>query len=540
MEKRLWLASTAALIILGISQTACSTTGSAPAAAQPTQAPVALTRTFGEPYRPSYHFTPPKAWMNDPNGMVYYKGLYHLFYQHYPEGNTWGPMSWGHAVSKDMVHWEDRPIALAPDQHGLIFSGSAVVDWNNTSGLGTKTNPPLVAIYTYDNGELKKAGLPGQSQGIAFSVDDGKTWNKYEGNPVLPPPASKPDFRDPKVIWHDASKSWVMALAVGDQTEFYTSPDLKTWTYASAFGRGIGAHGGVWECPDLVPFKVKGTGETKWVLIQSLNPGGANSGAGTQYFVGDFDGREFKMDQKFTAQLQAQGPQWLDWGRDNYAAVTWSDISKTDGRVLSIGWMNNWDYAEKIPPTAWRGANTLPRELTLHDTGNGYSLRSNPVAEVSKLHGKTHVTQPQRVTESLSANIPADQVMRSAITLEFAKVDGAIAYLEFSNDQGETYQVGLDGKSQKYFSDRRKSGRIDFSEKFASAVHTAPRTSTADTVKMRVYTDSASVELFADDGATVMTDTVFPLHPYTKVKFVVNGQPVSVSKLEAIDIKSIW
>lgn len=479
--------------------------------------------------------------MNDPNGMVYYKGLYHLFYQHYPDGNTWGPMSWGHAVSKDLLHWVDRPVALSPDQYGLIFSGGAVVDWKNTSGLGTRENPPLVAIFTYDNAELKKAGLPPQSQGIAYSIDEGKTWTKYAGNPVLPGPVGKPDFRDPKVIWHEPSNSWVMALAVGDRTEFYTSSDLKTWTFASEFGRGIGAHGGVWECPDLVPIKVAETGETKWVLIQSLNPGGANGGSGTQYFVGDFDGKAFKLDQKFKAQLDEHGPQWIDWGRDNYAGVTWSDVPKEDGRVLTIGWMNNWDYAEKIPPTAWRGANTLPRELTLHATTDGYSLRSNPVSELAELEGKRYATNPQQVADSLSLNVPSNKVMQSVITLEFQQpMSGTVAYLEFSNAVGDLYKIGLDAGSGRYFSDRRQSGHVDFSEKFASAVHTAPRVAKSEIVKMKVYIDKSSIEFFGDEGITAITDSVFPKEPYTTVRFVVDGQPVNQVKLELTEIKSIW
>jgi fructan beta-fructosidase len=507
---------------------------SLPVSAAPT------TTAYKEQYRPAYHFSPQKAWMNDPNGLIYYKGVYHLFYQYYPDGNTWGPMHWGHAVSRDMVHWVDKPIALSPDEHGMIFSGSAVVDWNNTSGLGARKTPPLVAIFTANNDNYEQDGLQEhQNEALAYSTDGGETWTKYKGNPVLRAPAGKPDFRDPKVRWNEATKSWVMTLAVGDHTEFYGSPDLKTWTYLSQFGAGLGAHGGVWECPDLFPIKVAETGKTKWVLLQSLNPGGPNGGSGTQYFVGDFNGKTFKLDSKFAAQLKAQGARWIDWGSDNYAGVTWSDIPKRDGRVLSIAWMSNWDYAEAVPTTVWRSAMTLPRELTLHVDAAGYSLRSQPVAELKTLWGPRHVTPPQIVSDRLQATVPAGAVTQSETTVEFPlPPQGTKAYLEFSNAEGDIYRIGYDG-DHGYFSDRRKSGVTEFSDKFANAIHTAPRISQADNVKMRVFMDRDSVEMFADDGASVMTESLFPREPYTKVTFVVNGVPVSLSELAVREIKSI-
>lgn len=503
--------------------------------------PVPTVEAYKEQYRPAYHFSPPKAWMNDPNGLVYYKGVYHLFYQYYPDGNTWGPMHWGHAVSNDLVHWQDRPIALAPDAHGFIFSGSAVVDWKNSSGLGTKDNPPLVAIFTYHNDNYKQAGLlQHQNQGIAYSTDGGQTWMKYKGNPVLLAPVDKPDFRDPKVRWNEASKSWIMTLAVGDHTEIYRSRDLKKWKYLSRFGEGLGAHGGVWECPDLFPIKVAETGATKWVLLQSLNPGGPNGGSATQYFVGDFDGKAFKLDPKFDDQLKAKGPHWIDWGSDNYAGVTWSDIPKSDGRVLTIGWMNNWDYGQVVPTTVWRSAMTLPRELTLHADSTGYSLRSQPAAEIARIKGKSYEVPAQAVSGSLQAPVPPEIVTQSETELEFPlPAQGTKAYMEFSNDKGDVYQVGYDGLTGKYFSDRRKSGVTDFSDKFANAVHTAPRNFQSETMKMRLFMDHDSVEMFADDGATVMTESLFPREPYTTIRFVVNGQPVNVTKLVVTEIKSI-
>ena len=329
-----------------------------------------------ETFRPQYHFTPATGWMNDPNGMVYYEGEYHLFYQHYPDSTVWGPMHWGHAVSKDMIHWEHLPIALYPDSLGYIFSGSAVIDWKNTSGLGTEKTPPMVAIYTYHDPEGDRAGrIDFQTQGIAYSFDKGRTWTKYEHNPVLPNPGIR-DFRDPKVSWNEVSNQWVMTLAVKDHIEFYSSPDLKKWSKLSEFGNAIGAHGGVWECPDLFPLKDE-QGNTKWVLFVSINPGGPQGGSATQYFVGDFDGKNFVPQDTTT--------RWIDYGADNYAGVTWSDIPASDGRRLFIGWMSNWQYANVVPTQAWRSATTLPREVTLLKNETAYELKFKPVVELEKI-----------------------------------------------------------------------------------------------------------------------------------------------------------
>lgn len=266
--------------------------------------------------------------MNDPNGLVFNQGVYHLFYQYYPEDIVWGPMHWGHAVSEDLVHWKHKPIALYPDEHGYIFSGSAVVDKNNTSGFGENGEAPLVAIFTYHSKEGEEAGrMDFQTQGVAYSLDNGNTWNKYEGNPIIQNDGIK-DFRDPKVFWHESSQSWILTLVAGDHAKFYTSKNLKDWTYLSDFGKSQGAHGGVWECPDLFPLQVDGSEEEKWVLIISINPGAPNGGSGTQYFVGDFDGKVFTSNQK--------EPKWLDYGTDNYAGVTYNNVPG-NGRFLLVG-----------------------------------------------------------------------------------------------------------------------------------------------------------------------------------------------------------
>ncbi|MBL0882935.1 MAG: glycoside hydrolase family 32 protein, partial [Chitinophagaceae bacterium] len=325
--------------------------------------------TEEELYRPDIHFTPPKAWMNDPNGMVYYKGVYHLFYQHNPDSSVWGPMHWGHATSKDLIEWQHEPIALFPDSIGTIFSGSAVVDSNNTAGFAKPGETALVAIYTQHNTEGERAGgLDFQTQSLAYSVDDGKTWIKYVENPVIKNPGIK-DFRDPKVIWLASQQKWVMSLAAQNKILFYSSKDLKNWTAESSFGENTGAHGGVWECPDLFPMQYDG--KTIWVLIVNLNPGAPNKGSGTQYFLGDFDGHHFKP---FTNQTL-----WLDYGPDNYAGVTWSNTG--DQKIL-IGWMSNWMYANQVPTTVWRSAMTIPRELKLMKLGEEWRLTSLPVSSL--------------------------------------------------------------------------------------------------------------------------------------------------------------
>lgn len=499
------------------------------------------TGTYKEDYRPAYHFTPPQGWMNDPNGLVYDNGQYHLFYQFHPYSTVWGPMHWGHAVSKDLVHWENRPVAIAPDERGTIFSGSAVLDVNNTTGFGTKENPPLVAVFTLYNEAYKATGLAqAQNQGLAYSLDQGRTWVKYKKNPVLKAALGKPDFRDPTVFWFEPTQSWIMPLAVGDHMEFYGSPDMKSWTFLSNFGYKLGAHGGVWECPDLVPMKVAETGETKWVLLQSLNPGGPNGGSATQYFVGDFDGHAFKLDPKFGDQLNGLGPRWVDWGRDNYASVTWSNVPDSDGRVLMIGWMNNWDYADKVPTQVWRGAMTLPRELTLHQTSAGYVLKSAPVRELGALEGDQFAVDPQVISSGLAVEVPPHIVSQSKLDATFATPsEGGKVKIEFSNEVGDVYRFSYDGTTKQYLSDRRKSGITDFSDKFAGAVHTAPRTATSDTLTLSVFMDRDSVEVFADAGETVMTESLYPKAPYTKITVFAEGHPLKIVDLKVSAIDSI-
>lgn len=485
---------------------------------------------YEEAHRPQFHFSPSANWMNDPNGLVHFDGEYHLFYQYHPDSAVWGPMHWGHAVSRDLMRWKHLPVALAPDARGYIFSGSAVVDWNNTSGFGDGETPPLVAVFTYHDMAKEKAGeAADESQAIAFSLDRGRSWTKFAGNPVLPNPGDQKDFRDPKVFWHAASARWVMALAAGDEILFYASPDLKNWTRLSAFGRGIGAHGGVWECPDLFPLVVAETGETKWALLVSLNPGGPQGGSATQYFIGDFDGTAFVPDADFPA------PQWIDWGRDNYAGVTWSDAP--DGRRLFIGWMSNWDYARDVPTAPWRSAMTLPRELSLHRAESGLRLRSRPAREFDALKGAP-VSRALTVSGAQPLDLDPALAQQGEIVLSFDRPAGGAMALVLSNDAGEAYALTYDAEADAFISDRTKAGRGDFSANFARA-HKAPRISDEARVTMRVILDRASAELFADEGDIAMTDIYFPSAPFTAVTLKRDGGTVAV-EIAAAPVDRVW
>ncbi|MBI5917565.1 MAG: glycoside hydrolase family 32 protein [Bacteroidetes bacterium] len=501
---------------------------------------MANTAYYTEPHRPQYHFTPEKMWMNDPNGLVFFEGEYHLFYQHYPKANVWGPMHWGHAVSRDLVHWEHLPIALYPDSLGLIFSGSAVVDWNYTSGFGDNGKPSLVAIFTHHLMEGEKAGRTDyQYQSIAFSNDRGRTWTKYKGNPVIPNTQKIKDFRDPKVFWDRDSKQWVMVFAAYDHVKLWGSPDLKNWKHLSDWGKEWGTHGGVWECPDLFPMTVEGTGEKKWVLLQSLNPGGVNGGSGTQYFVGNFDGKNFKLDPGFSPSVAGGKAVWLDWGPDNYAGVTWSDVPKTDGRRLFIGWMSNWLYGMVVPTEAWRSAMTLPRQLILKKTTTGPSLFSQPVKELETLRSKSYAGENQALegemdlTDKLGFSSPLIEIKLEFELPEGTKTDVGIA---LSNIKGEEYRVGFDAAKNEFYSDRTKAGKADFSDKFAAKRYTAPRVANSKTLRLHLFFDVASCELFADDGGVVMTNIFFPTEDFSQYRLYSTMGQVKVTRLSAYQL----
>lgn len=498
------------------------------------------TSLYHEPHRPQFHFSPPEKWMNDPNGMVYYEGEYHLFYQYHPYSTVWGPMHWGHAVSPDLVHWENLPIALYPDSLGTIFSGSAVIDWKNTSGFGTAEQPPLVAIFTYHDSLGAQAGRSDfQTQGIAYSIDRGRSWTKYDGNPALPNRSGIHDFRDPKVFWHEPSGRWVMILAVKDRVHFYNSPNLREWSFASEFGVDQGSHGGVWECPDLFELPIEGATESRWVLLLSINPGGPNGGSATQYFVGAFDGKNFTPDH----DLPEEHAHWVDFGRDNYAGVTWSDVPAADGRRLFLGWMSNWDYARDVPTTAWRSAMTIPRSLRLANTAEGPHLFSQPVRELEKLRGKNASLpeQPVENTVDMTESLTFSPTI-SELILEFElPVEGSPDLgVELSNQRGERYRIGYDAGRRQFYSDRTGAGQTSFSDNFAPGKSYAPRFIDSRSLRLHIFFDVASAELFADNGATVLTEIFFPNEDFDQIKlFSENGRAI-LKEGQVFELQSIW
>jgi len=478
-------------------------------------------RTFyNETHRPQFHYTPQKNWMNDPNGMIYLDGEYHLFYQHDNYDKVFSNMSWGHAVSTDLVHWKELPKAIVPDNDGLgmIFSGSAVLDKNNSAGFGANA---LVAFYTSTN--------PQQQQSMAYSTDKGRTWTKYKGNPVIKnekDDSVPDDFRDPKLMWHGDSKKWIMSLAVKDHIEFWSSSNLKDWSKESEFGQSLGSHEGVWECPDLFELKVEGSKDKKWVLLVSMNPGGPNGGSATQYFIGNFDGKQFKA--------EATETRWIDYGTDNYAGVTFFN---TGNRKIAMGWMNNWQYAGVVPTQGWRGAMTLPREISLKPVGNKLFLRSVPVIELKQL------IAPASSRENVSVNNELDlsselKNAKGRFKLDISLAAASDFSINLSNDKGEELIIGYEKLSNQYFIDRTKAGESAFEKGFAKR-HTAPRISTSNTIDLSLYIDAASAEVFADKGLNVFTDTFFPssLASNLKIKSI---DSIKVSKLQLAEIKSIW
>jgi len=478
---------------------------------------------YHEQYRPQIHFSPKEGWMNDPNGMVFYNNQYHLYFQYYPHSSVWGPMHWGHAISKDLVHWQEQPIALYPDSLGSIFSGSIVADSNNTSGFGKDGKIPFVAIFTLANWSAEKAGRNDyQTQGIAYSLDEGMTWTKYENNPVLKNPGIN-DFRDPKVSWFAPGKKWIMALATFDRVTFYSSPDLKNWTRESDFGASVGKHGAAWECPDLFPLDYNG--QKIWVLLVSINPGGPNGGSATQYFIGQFDGKNFISDQKDT--------RWLDYGTDDYAGVTWSN---TGDRKIFIGWMNNWQYGKVIPTKKWRSAMTVPRDLGIEKVGEKYLVTSLPVKELSGINDKQIILE----------NTPAsnyDLTKKVGKLAGPAKINFTLDKIEtfsvtLSNELGEKMVVGYNKAANYYYADRSASGITGFEKDFG-IFHFAPRLTGKGNLDLSLIVDAASIELFADEGLTVMTEIFFSTTPYNQIT-IQSAEGTIIKKLEYVTLKSIW
>lgn len=454
-----------------------------------------------EQYRPQVHYTPARNWINDPNGMIYIDGVWHLYYQYNPQGKLWGNLSWGHATSTDLIHWTEKPVAMTPNEWGMIFSGSCVVDVNNTAGFGAGA---LVAIYTSAT-EL-------QQESIAYSLDGGLTFTQYEGNPVITTPIPR-ELRDPKVFWDKKSNQWVMSLACGWSTriEFWGSPDLKNWSKLSEFtSESARSNIGQWECPDLFPLPYNG-GE-KWILIVSNNPGGPCGGSGTEYFIGDWDGTKFTADQR-------DYPLWLDFGADNYAGVTWNDAP--DGRRIMIGWMNNWDYANEVPVAPWTSANTLPRELTLTTLNGEPVVSSKVIANIDGIAGQWQTSADGRLSGG------------DAYEVKFTVPLTENGTFRIANGNGQYLEVEVNAEARTLMAKRTgTTGEVGFNNLFARPSVIAPANVEGDEVELHVYIDRSSVEILNETGTMNMTNLVFPSVPYDRIE--------GVGAVEYRTLKSIW
>ncbi|WP_455066797.1 DUF4980 domain-containing protein [Prevotella melaninogenica] len=435
-----------------------------------------------EKFRSIYHHTPVYGWMNDPNGMFYKDGVWHLYYQYNPYGSQWENMTWAHSTSTDLIHWKNHGEVIQPDALGTIFSGSSVVDKENTAGFGKDA---VVAFYT-------SAGAA-QTQSIAYSTDNGETFKKYVNNPILT--SDVPDFRDPNVFWNEEVKQWNLILAVGQQMNIYSSKNLKDWKYESSFGEGYGNHGGVWECPDLLKMG------DKWVLICNINPGGPFGGSATQYFVGSFDGH------KFTCESKPEVTKWMDYGKDHYATVSFSNAP--DGRIVVLPWMSNWQYANQVPTQQFRSANGLPRDLGLYSYNGEDYVSVKPSPEVFAAFEKK----------------PSGR-LQSAAYIEVTNIKSN-ASIVLSNDKGERVTMVYDGKNATFSMDRTESGVTDFHSDF-KAKTVAP---TNGVIKsMQIFIDRCSIEAFDTEGKVAMTNLVFPSKPYDKI--IVKGCKVKIYELK--------
>lgn len=488
---------------------------------------IVLADTFDtanrEKYRPAFHHTPRYGWMNDPNGMFYKDGRWHLYYQYNPYGSKWQNMTWGHSVSDDLVNWEHLPEAIRPNGLGSVFSGSCAVDHDNTAGFGSDA---VIALYT-------SAGTS-QMQSLASSTDDGLTFNIYPSNPVL---TLESEARDPKVFWNDSTKEWnmILAHALDHEMLIFTSPDMKSWTLQSSFGKGLGAQGGVWECPDLFELPVAGTDEKKWVLLCNINPDGPFGGSGTQYFVGDFDGKTFKADTDAAGNVSTK---WLDYGKDHYATVTWSDAP--DGRRVALGWMSNWQYAADVPTMQFRSANILPREMGLFRAPDGEVYASSaPSPELEALRGKlaAKVKKTTVGRKARSFALPSENGGICEILMDIEASKAKTVNVVFSNSQGEKVVMQYDPAAATLSFDRTQSGITDFSEGFP-AVTVTPTHEASGRIALRIFVDRSSMEVFGNDGEFVMTNLVFPRTPYTALSVSAEGGNAKVENLRIYSLKS--
>ena len=471
-----------------------------------------------EKFRPAYHHTPLYGWMNDPNGMFYKDGEWHLCYQWNPYGSKWQNLSWGHSVSRDLIHWEHRPDAvIEPDGLGMIFSGSSAVDRSGSAGFGKDA---VVAMYT--------SAAASQIQSLAWSDDNGETFTKYDGNPVL---TLDSEARDPNMFWDAERNVWILVLAhaLDHEMLIFSSPDMKDWTLESSFGRGLGAQDGVWECPDLFELPVNGESGKKWVLLCNLNPGGPFGGSATQYFIGDFDGKTFTSDTDDSGKVPTK---WLDYGKDHYATVSFSDAP--DGRRTVIGWMSNWQYAPEVPTMQFRSANTLPREMGLFRAPDGQLyVSSTPSPEVDALRGALvkSVSNTSLGSKARTYSIPE----LCEIDMEISPKKAESVEIELSNAAGEKVVMIYDAKSDSLSFDRCKSGIVDFSQDFP-AVTVSPAYTDGDKVGLRIFIDRSSIEVFGKDGRFAMTNLVFPNSPYSRLSVRATGGSARLSDLKIYSI----
>ena len=475
-----------------------------------------------EKYRPAYHHTPLYGWMNDPNGMFYKDGTWHLYYQWNPYGSKWQNMTWGYSSSTDLINWQHHPAAIRPNGLGSVFSGSSALDKADSAGFGEDA---VVALYT-------SAGTS-QMQSMAWSTDGGETFEIYPGNPVL---TLESEARDPNMFWNPETKQWtlVLAHALDKEMLFFTSPDLREWTLTGSFGKGLGAQDGVWECPDLFELPVEGSDRTKWVLICNINPGGPFGGSGIQYFVGDFDGNTFTSDTDASGNVPTK---WLDFGKDNYALVSWSDAPSH--RRTAIGWMSNWQYAADVPTKQFRSANTLPREIGLFTAPDGQIYASSaPSPEVDLLRGPVfkQVGKANIGSHPVKYELPTANDGICEITADVCAMKAKAVTLTLSNASGEKSVITYNPAAGTVDFDRTQSGITDFSENFP-AVTTSPTFEKDGKISLRIFVDRSSIELFGNDGKFVMTNLVFPTSPYSTLSVNAAGGNAKIENLKIYSIK---
>ncbi len=489
-----------------------------------------IQKAFDQPFRPQYHFSPREHWTNDPNGLVYFEGEYHLFFQYNPFGDEWGHMSWGHAVSTDLLHWTQLPVALKEEDGIMIFTGSAVIDSRNASGFCLANKPCLIAVYTgYTPPKGSRPSL--QTQNLAFSNDRGRTWTKYKGNPVLD--LHMTDFRDPKVFWFEPAQRWIMAVSLPNdhKIRFYSSTNFKSWSQLSDFGPA-GAIGGQWECPELFELPVAGQpNRTRWVLKVGLNPGARLGGSGEQYFLGDFDGKQFINDNPASTTL------WTDYGKDCYCALTFNGLPSNHAPVM-IGWMDNWQYAASLPTSPWRGQMTIPRKLSLRNTGEGIRLFQEPVDSLQQLRSE-HVEAKSQSLDQINREFQRSHIaethtfeLTTSMSVDAARQIG----WRFLHQDGSMTAIGYEREKGTIFIDRTHSGLIGFNPAFPSRMEAPLKI--AGVLRLRVLVDRCSVEVFADGGRIAMTSLVFPPTDASGVEAYASGGRPGPSSATLWSLKS--